>query len=401
MATSAMEAAAEAAAAKASARDHPNARQVEERAVAVQATTERALAVLEQRLRLLITRKASERSPRYSPRLTPTSPLSLADARGVRRMSLSSPLSAFSSPSDYAKSPESPAPQASGSEQQRWVAAAPEGSIMAPLVAAAILLMDRAWARHQSLVVAVQDVQERAFALAVGEAGAAAARGPAVAGGDGVRTAAVAAAGTDPVGGDGGSRSPLSSPPSPSPFGMTDRQRSSAAAADPSGLAGQWATSTGPPRTHVNGLANLSCCADFERILGEENDSLPEEDMSPLPGGDRAAPIGSSVLRARGSSDKGKPLSDSSMIAERSFSGFDQHNGGGETLRFTGSVDAPTMRPTADTWPAVFEDVAIAEERGLEVVGIWDTAGGALKDACEELMFEEADRRVVKGLAAQ
>lgn len=391
MATSAMEAAAEAAAAKASARDHPNARQVEERAVAVQATTERALAVLEQRLRPLVTRKASERSPRYSPRLTPTSPSSLADARGVRRMSLSPPLSAFSSPSDYAKSPESPAPQASGSEQQRWVAAAPEGSIMAPLVAAAILLMDRAWARRQSLVVAVQGVQERAVALAVGEASAAAAaRGP-----------AVAATGADSVSGDGGSRSPLSSPPSPSPFGMADRQRSSAAAADPSGLAGQWGTSTAPPPIHVKGLANLYCCVDFERILGEENDSLPEEDVSPLPGGDRAAPIGSSVLGARGSSDKGKPLSDSSMIAERSFSGFDQHNGGGEALRFTGSVDAPTMRPTADTWPAVFEDVAIAEERGLEVVGVWDTAGGALKDACEELMFEEADRRVVKGLAAQ
>lgn len=398
MATSAMEAAAEAAAAKAAARDHPNARTVEERGLAVQAMAERALADLEQQLRPLITRKAPEHPPRYSPRFsTPTSPPSLADARGVRRISLSSPLSALSSPGDYAKSPESPAPQGSGIEQQqRWVAAAPEGSITAPLVAAAILLMERACSRRQSLIGSVQHVRERAAALAVGEASGAV--------GDGLSTAVFAAAADGvPINGNGGSRSPLSSPPSsPSPFSMTERQRSSVPAAGARGLASQQGTATASPPPHIGGLANLSCCVDFERILGEENDALPQEGALPLAGGDRAAAICSSVLRARGSPDKGKPLSDSgSMIAERSFSGIDQHSGGGEVLHFTGGVEASTIRPTTDTWPAVFEDVAVAEERGREVVGIWETAGGALKDACEELAFEEADHSMVDELAAQ
>lgn len=368
MAMSAMEAAAEAAAAKASARDHPDARRVEERALAVQAMADRAVAVLEEQLRTLITRKASEHSPRYSPRLSPTSP-SLGDVRGVRRTSLSSPLYAFSFPRDYANTPESSTQQVSGNEQrqQYWVAAATEGSVTAPLVAAAILLMERAWSRRQSLNDSVENLRERAVALAVGEASAAAGS-PAVSDGDGLKTAAV------PINGNGNgssSKSPLSSPPS----------------------------SPSPP-TEIGGLANLSCCVDFERILGEEDDTLPQEEILPLGGGDRAAAIGSSVLRTRDSLDKVN--SDSSMIAERSFSGIDQHSGGGELLRFTGGVEAPSTCPNMDTWPSVFEDVAVVEERSREVVGIWEAAGGALKDTCEELSFEEADRSsTVRGLSAQ
>eukprot|EP00752_Nemacystus_decipiens_P012414 g11000.t2 len=394
---SGMEAAAEAAAAKASARDHPNARRVEDQALAVQVMTERALAILEHKLGTLITRTASERSPRYSPRLFPTSPSSLADTRGVRRVSLSSPLSALSGPDFYAKPPESGPPQVSDIQQQhRWVAAVPEGSITAPLVAAAILLMERAWLSRQSLIDLVQNVRERAVALAVEEASAAGGI-PAVAGGDGLSRADVAAAGAVPINGNGSSRSPLTSPPSsPSPAGMTEGQRFSLPATDARGLTGRRGTNTAPPPAHGVGMA-LSCCADFERILGETNDDLPQEEISPLVGDDGAAAIGNSVLPARDFSDKGKRLSDSSVIAERSFCGIDQPSGGGGALNFTGGINVPTLRPSADTWPAVFEAVATAEEQGREVVGIWETAGGALKDACDELAFEGADRSMAGG----
>lgn len=370
--------------------------------LAVQDMTGCAVAALEQQLRPLITRKASENSPRFSPRLSPTSPSLLTDARGARRISLSSPLSTFSSPGEFANSPESPAPQAWSDEQQpRWVAAAAEGSITAPLVAAALLLMERAWSRRQSLIGSVQSLRGRAVALAVGEASAAAGS-LAAAGGDGLHTAAVAVADSVPIVGKVSGRSPLSTPPSsPSPFSVAERQRLSVPAGVARVSTSQGGTTTTPPPANTGALANLSCCVDFERILGEEDDALPQEEVSPLLGNERGAAVGSSVLQARGSSDKGKPLSDSSMIAERSFSGMDQHSGSGEVLHFMGGVEASTIRSSIDTWPAVFEDVAIAEERGREAVGIWEAAGGALGDACEELAFEEAGHSMFRGLAAQ
>lgn len=406
-----MEAAAEAAAAKASARDHPDARRVEGRALAVQAMTDHAVTVLEQQLRPLITWKASEHSPRYSRNLSPTSPLSLADARGVRRISLSSSLSTSSSSGDYPKSPESPAPHVLGNEQQqRWVANAPEGSITAPLVAAAILLMERAWQRRHSLINSVTNLRERAVALAVAETSAAAGS-PSVTGGDGWNTVAVAATDAVPINGNGSSRGPLASPPSsPSPFSVTDRQRFSVPAGAAKEVTAQAtrestphtggagvATAAAPPPTNTGGFAGLSCCADFERILGKESDALLQGEVAPLVGDDRAAAIGSSAFRARGSLDKGKPLSDSSMIAERSFSGVDQHTGGGEVLHFSPSA----MLPTTDTWPAVFQDVAIAEEQGREVVGTWEAAGEALKETCEDLTFVVVDHSLIGGLVAQ
>lgn len=413
LATSAMEVAAEAAAAKASARDHPDARRVEKRALALQALVGGAVAVLEQQLQPLITRDSSERCPRYSPRLSATSQSPLADVRGVHRVSLSSPLSTFSSPGDYAKSPESPAPQALGVEQQqRWVAAASEGSVTAPLVAAATLLMERAYARRQSLIGSVQNLRERAVALAVGEASAAGGSPATISGGSTGLYAAAAAAAADavPTTGNGSSRSPLpSAPSSPSPSSVPGRQRFSGLAGVAKGPTGQatgllaqragqdWRASDAPRPPNVRGLVNLSCCLDFERVLGEENDELRQEETRPLVGDDTASVVGSSVSRTRGSLDKGKPLSDSSMIAEGSFSGVDQ---GGEVLRFTGDVEAAT-RPATDTWPAVFEGVAKAEERGRELVGSWEAAGGALKETCEELTFADADQNMVRGLAAE
>lgn len=148
-------------------------------------------------------------------------------------------------------------------------------------------------------------------------------------------------------------------------------------------------------------MASLSCCADFERILGEENDALLHEEMVPIACGYSASVLGSSEMQATGFLEREKPLSDSSIVAERSFSGIDQHSWGGEVLRVTSSVEASAIPPTTDTWAAVFQDLAMAEERGREVVGTWEAAGEALKEACEELAFEEADQCFIAGLVAQ
>ncbi len=398
-ATSAMEAAAEVAAAMASARDHPDARQVEERTLAAQAMTDSAVKVLEQQLRPVIKRKSPAHSPRQSPSgYSPASSPPSADMRGGRRVSLSSPLSSFSSPRDSPRTPESFAPQPSGEEQQlRWAAAVPEGSATAPLVAAATLLMERAWSRRQDLVVSIRKLRERAVALAVAEASSGGGI-PAVAAtsriGGGGSSGGFGTAGVPPeninivdVNGSGsdGSRSqpaPLSTRP-PIPEAEETKKTVAAAPADTGGLAG------------------LSCCLDFERILGDEGEALPPDETTSFAGVHGVAVTGSSAFRDGFSVDKRKPLSDSSTLAERSFSGMDQQSGGSEISPITRAGAEAALGPAQDEWQAVFRDVLIAEERGRALVKGWEAAGGALKHTCEDLAFGEIDRNLVGGGAAQ
>lgn len=396
--TSAMEAAAEVAAAKASARGHPDARRVEERMLAAQAMTDGAVTVLEQQLRPLITRKNPARSPRQSPSgYSPASSPPSADMRGGRRLAMSSPVSSFSSPRDSprSRSPQSFSPKASGEEQQlRWAAAVPEGSATAPLVAAATLLMERAWSRRQDLVVSIRKLRERAVALAVAEASA------------GVGSPAVAAsARTGGVGSSGGCGAvdvvPANTTVDVNGNSSVSRSQPSPSSAHPPipGAQERKKTLAAAP-ADTGGSAGLSCCLDFERILGDEGEALPPDETASFMGVHGVAVTGSSALRDGFAVDKRKPFSDSSTVAERSFSGMDQQSGGSEFLPVTRRAESAS-RPAPDEWQAVFRDVLIAEERGRELVKGWEAAGGALKHTCEDLAFGEADRSFIGGGAAQ
>ncbi|CAN0065128.1 unnamed protein product [Ectocarpus sp. 6 AP-2014] len=457
--TSAMAEAAEAAAVMAAARGHPDVRQVEERTRSAQAGVDRAAAVLEQRLRPLVVRQTPMHSPlQHSPRHSQTSSSSSTDFRGFRRSS--PPTSSFSSSRDV--SPRSldlsSAPFLGREPQQRWVAAAPEGSATAPLAAAATLLMERACACRQELAVSSHELNERAVALAVAEttspaAGSLAAatsdraRGVGTRGGGGCGGLSASETSAVAVGpSNEGSGSPLS--PSRSFLRADSRQRflmpagvvggdgnRSGNEISLGGIKGNASPTTlsAPPQgrqTAVGGtgaaviaaaparpdggLAGMSCCVDFERILGyQEADNAAPGERSPFVGDrDReAAAAASSTFRVDAYPDRGRRLSDSSMVAERSFSGSNQLGGGsvagglapreprdqGNLLRIMVGTGASALGVDADEWETVFRDLEIAEERGREFVDVWGAAGGALKDACDDLAFEEDDGRGLAG----
>lgn len=511
---SAMAVAAEAAEAMAVARGHPAAGRVEERTLAVQADLDRAVASLEQHLRPLIARRVPPHSHSLrhsSPRQSSRSSSSSADKRRGRRVPASPPAtSAFSSPRDSPTSPDLSSPhqflgrkqqqQQQQQQLQRWVAAASEGSVTAPLVAAAVLLMERAWSRRQDVFSSVLKLRERAVDLAVAET--------TVFGGSpegsrtkiGVATGSVAAVGIaaaanmGPVNsrsrtssGSGSLLSPLSSSP---PFHLAGRQlfavpagvslgggdvggkhinqemigdqpsiesmsisESAARFSSPPLAAdaqetikdetGVTTTADAAP-TIGGGLPGLSCCLDFERVLVDQESEAPPPPLLPSGGeitpymhGDDGVAISVSppVLPTHrylypDSSKKG--FSESSMVAEFSFSGADQQSGGSvaaggltplsSSLRETrgqqpgelmmpitagadassSSAAAATAPPTTDGWPAVFRDVEIVEERSEDLQDMWKTAGRALRDACEDLILEEDDSSTVQEeMAAQ
>lgn len=463
--TSAMAEAAEAAAVMAAARGHPDVRRVEERTRSAQAGVDRAAAVLEQRLRPLVTRKTPMHSPlQRSPRHSQTSSSSSTDFRGFRRTS--PPTSSFSSSRDVSpRSLDVPSAPFLGREpQQRWVASAPEGSATAPLAAAAALLMERACACRQELAVSAHELNERAVALAVAETTSPAAEGLAAATSDRTR------GGVGTHGGGGGVSASESSavvvgpsnegsgePLSPArPFLRVDsRQRFSMPAGVVGGDGNRGGNKIGvggvrakaPPPTTLSapsqgrqtavggaetaatvaaparpggGLAGMSCCVDFERILGyEEADNAATGERSSFVGGrDREAAVAaSSAFRVDAYPDRGRRLSETSMVAERSFSGSNLLSGGSvagglaprepreeeNLLRIMVGTAASALDLDADEWATVFRDLEISEERGREFVDVWAAAGGALKDACDELAFEEGDDRgrLTGGLLSQ
>ncbi|CAM9755796.1 unnamed protein product [Ectocarpus sp. 4 AP-2014] len=454
--TSAMAEAAEAAAVMAAARGHPDVRRVGERTRSAQAGVDRAAAVLEQRLRPLVARKTPMHSPlQRSPQHSQTSSSSSADFRGFRRTS--PPTSSFSSSGDI--SPRSldlsSAPFLGREPPQRWVAAAPEGSATAPLAAAAALLMERACACRHELAVSAHELNERAVALAVAETTNPAAGSLAAATSDRTR-------GVGTHGGSGGglsasdsstvavgpsneeSGSPIS--PSRSFLPADSRQRFLMPAgvvggngnrsgneismggaqgnAPPATLSAplqgrqtavggtEAAVITAAPARPDGGLAGMSCCVDFERILGyEEADKAAPGERSPFVGDrDReAAAAASSAFRVDVYPDRGRRLSDSSIVAERSFSGSNQLSGGSvagglapREPRDQGNLimvgtGASALGVDADEWATVFRDLQIAENHGREFVDVWEAAGGALKDACDDLAFEEVDGRGLSG----
>ncbi|CAM9419625.1 unnamed protein product [Ectocarpus sp. 12 AP-2014] len=458
--TSAMAEAAEAAAVMAAARGHPDVRRVEERTRSAQAGVDRAAAVLEQRLRPLVARKTPMHSPlQRSPRHSQTSSSSSADFRGFRRTS-PPPSSSFSSSRDV--SPRSldlsSAPLLGREPQQRWIAAAPEGSVTAPLAAAAALLMERACACRRELAVSAHELNERAVALAVAETTSSAAGSLAAAtsdrtrgvgtrdggGGDGMSASESSAAAVGPS--NEGSGSPVS--PSRSFLRGDGRQRFLTPAGvvvgngnrsgneisvggvqgnqPPTTLSAplqgrqtavggtEAAVTTAAPARPDGGLAGMSCCVDFERILGyEEADNAAPGERSPFVGDrDReAAAAASSAFRVDAYPDRGRRLSDSSMVAERSFSGSNQLSGGsvagglasreprdqGNPLRIMVGSGASALGVDVDEWATVLRDLEIAEDRGREFVDVWEAAGGALKNACDDLAFEEDEGRGLAG----
>ncbi|CAN0385784.1 unnamed protein product, partial [Pylaiella littoralis] len=479
---SAMAEAAEAAEAMAVARGHPAARRVEERTLAAQADIDRAMASLEQQLRPLIARRASPHSHsprRSSPTQSPRSSSSSTDKRRGRRVPASPPpASAFSSPRDSPISPDLSAPRRFlGREQpqQWWTAAVPEGSVTAPLVAAAMLLMERAWSRRQDLLGSWRKLRERAVDFAVAETTfAAGSRGDSRTSGgvvDGVAAAARGAAGN--VGptnsrsrSSSGGGSPLS-PLSPSPFHMAGRQLFSLPAGPSVGKDSSGGnrillertgnqpfstesisigtgtaarlpapslavdatettkdgvgvvTTAAAVATDGGGLPGLSCCLDFERVLaGQEKEARPPP-LLLLPGGEITPFVGNrdgvsvpgspSVFPAyRYSHPASGTNGDGSMVAEYSYSGADQQSGGSlvadgvipqqqqqqRELMPRGVAGASffsAAAPPTDGWREIFRDVEIAEERSQEFEDIWKAAGGALRDACEDLAWGEND----------
>lgn len=423
---SAMAEAAEAAAAMSAARGHPDARRVEKRALAVQATADRALVRLEEQLGRFVTRRTSVHSPVWqSPRQSPASSASSAEKYGVRRFSGSPPTSMFSSPRESPRSPNLLSPMPPGRDrqqqhQQQWVAAATEGSARAPLAAAAALLMEQASSRRQELVSSVHRLHERAVALAVSET-APDARSPAggvksfrtgalVSGRDGVPSARPIAGFVARSGGDESDRVRLEGSTGESSvesnaFG-TGTARSSTpplAAESRRGWEGQRPSTAAAVAPIVGGMAGVSCCLDFERILGEGGKAELPGTMASLAtsGIQEKSGASSSISREEMYGDRGMPHSDSSMVAERSFSGADQQSFGGvvggptlpslreekrwgERLPVMGGVIGSDFLAAEEQWPTIFRDVAVAEQHCREVLGIWEAAGGAFEDACED-----------------
>ena len=413
---SVMVAAAEEVAALNAAKDHPDAKRAEDRMLAARAKVNHALTTLERQLALLVTRQAPTPSPIKTTRM--------AETRARRGFS-----SAYPSP----RGPRSPCAPRLGEEQQpqRWVAVAPTGAAAttAPLTAAAALLMERAWSFRQDLLVTVDDLRERSVALAVAEAtGAAGATdgGVAVASaavsGAAVADAAVssaavagAAAGSAPVAGRGwvptqGSQSPppRSATRRPPP---SDRQVSSVVADEAHRvLRGEVAESTiggvagslalhraadterekpkGTTAAPAGGLSGVSCCLDFDRILGD--DSVLAKSPEGLPGQSEGV-FGGSPSPVADSMDRLGPVLDRGFVVDRPLKGFAIQSGGGGSAgglparerRHSDPSRVGTLAP--DSWPLVLRDVSAAEEHCQEYVSAWESAGGALEKACEDL----------------
>lgn len=342
----------------------------------------------------------------------------------------------------------SPSPLGRDRQQhrQQWVTVAPEGSATAPLAAAAALLMEHASSRRQELVSSVHKLHERAVALAVSDA-VTDARDVVSGDGDGL-TSPRPLAGLVPSHSSGGVDSvpPALSPlrrtgslPFPIPAGVaadasgngddSDHVLTEGPPDEPSATSKVFGTGAARSSTHAlngktqwrwdgdrpttaaaaaaapiaGGLAGVSCCLDFERILGDGVDARLPGRVAPLVinGGQEISGAGSFISREEMEADRGGPLSDSSVVAERSFSGVDQQSLGGmaggpvlpslreesrrgEVLPNTGGVHNPSFLSAGDEWATVFRDVAMAEEHCMELLEVWEAAGDALEDACED-----------------
>ena len=438
---SVMAAAAEEAAALNAAKDHPEAKRAETRMLAAQAKVNHAFTVLERRLVSLVTRQA----PVPSPRLTATP----AAARARHGFS-----STYSSP----RGSRSPCAPSLGEEQQpqRWAAVAPTGAAAAtaPLAAAAALLMERAWSFRKNLLISVDKLRERSVALAVAEVsgvaemnfggggggggcGTAAATA-AVAGTAVISSAAVAGAAAGSATGVGGGWVPAQGNQSPPAltaaarrFPLSDRHVFAVGTADEEhrGLRGDGLRGEGAAESTVGGVAGslalhragdtereeprsanaaaaggallgMSCCLDFDRILGD--DSLLPGSGGWLPGHDQneervvGSPVSSPLV---GSMDRSGPASGRGVVViDRPQVGFgrtamqsggddDGGSAGGLSARERWHSDDPprvgVLAP--DAWALVLRDVSAAEELCREFVSSWESAGGALGEACDDL----------------
>lgn len=421
---STMAGAAEAAATMSVARNHPDAKRVEERVASAEALVNRAVTALERQFRPVgIVRQQSPRqqlapqSPQRqqsSPRFRQSSPV-IEQARHDRARSSS----AYSSP----RASASPTSRnvAEESRHQRWSVAGQEGTgaaRLAPLAGAAMLLMERACVSQRELLGSMRNVRERAVALAVAQ------------------TNVSSAGGDAPI-----SQGSQSSPPiTMRPFfpGMQSsrpvlpqQQRAdgsiggvsrqgvtvSVEQAQPAGgvgSSGARATTDlqealrkggGSETTIGAGLIGLSCCRDFERVLG---DGATMAGSAPFasPDSSEGFPVGKDTLPATDGlgrvSPDSDPVSDVSVLAvsssprlERSPAPLVAHSGGymgvGVAREWLQSSSSPVLgsTETVDTasknsWSSVFEDVAVVEERCRGYVAVWETAGGAFRDAWED-----------------
>lgn len=444
---SVMAAAAEEVAALNAAKDHPEAKRAEDRMLVAQANVNHALTVLERRLVSLVTRQAPMPSPRPAARPT--------EARARRGFS-----STYPSP----RGPRSPCAPSLAEEQQpqRWVAVAPTGAAAAtaPLAAAAALLMERAWSFRKDLVGAVDKLRERSVALAVAEVFDAAGDTGGGGGGTAAMSAAVASAavaGSAAVPGAalggapvvGGGWAPAQSSQSPPllttdarRFALSDRQGFVAGATDEArrGLRGEGLRGEGAAESTVGGVAGslalhrtadtrreepprpataaaaggvllgVSCCLDFDRILGE--DSLLPGSAEGLRDHGRSEEglVGSPLFSpAMDSIGRLGPVSGRGVVAvDRPLLGFGRtamqsgSNGGGggsagglSARERRHSDDPPRIGVLApDSWALVLRDVSAAEDRCREYVSAWESAGGALGEACDDLGSDD-----VRGLA--
>lgn len=385
--SSTMAVAAEVAAAMMAAKGHPDARKVEERTLAAQAAVDHALAALERQLRPLVVRQAPPRPPLWQ---SPT---------GVQRRSRRGLSSGVSSPQ---RSPSSPMLPYTGDEhkqgppQQHWVSAAPKGTAAALLASPAALLMQRASSCRQDLLGSVNTLRDRALSIARAEAESSA----------GVLSAAASARGslsTSPT----RESLPVGRQLFSLPTGaMSDDINTNERRQQVSNVKGKTSPLTGQAEyasrergdnltAELGGLRGVSCCSDFERILGKEEVITDGPVTAAANGKVEQLISGSSLPPVSGAA---WPSADGSMDVQRSFSGFvsqGERVGGGSLMatwegRRSGSPGIYPANSPVDAWPAVFVDLATTEKSCLELVAAWNAAGGALKEACEDEL-EEGD----------
>ncbi|CAM9354916.1 unnamed protein product [Laminaria digitata] len=150
----------------------------------------------------------------------------------------------------------------------------------------------------------------------------------------------------------------------------------------------------------AGGVPGVSCCLDFDRILGD--DSVLAGPAEGLPGhGQSEGVVGGSPLSpVAGSMDRSGPVSGMGVVVDRPLLGFGlvtgvQISGGGGGGGSVGGLSARERRHSSDlprvgtvapdAWSLVLRDVSAAEERCREFVLAWESAGGALGEACEDL----------------
>lgn len=429
---STMAGAAEAAATMSVARNNPDAKRVEERVASVEALVNRAVTALERQFRPVgIVRQQSPREQQQQQQQGQLAPQSPQRQQSSPRFRQSSPVieqaqhdrarssSAYSSP----RASASPTSRnvAEESRHQRWSVAAQEGTGaagLAPLAGAAVLLMERACVSQRELLGSMQNVRERAVALAVAQ------------------TNVSSAGGDVPISQGSQSLPPITMRPffpgmQFSPSVLPQQQRAggnidgvsrqavtvsveqaqpaggvgSSGARATTGLQEALRTGGGSETTIGGGLIGLSCCRDFERVLGNGTTMVGSAAFA-SPDSSEGFPVGKDTLPATDGlgrvSPDSDPVSDVSVLAvsssprlERISAPLVAHSGGytgvGVARERLQSSSSPVLgsTETVDTasknsWSSIFRDVAVVEERCRGYVAIWETAGGAFRDAWED-----------------